>query len=142
ESRPELHFPDREGARALVQAALSAGSEWLDELDAKRLLAAYGIPCVATERVPDMAAALAAAERIGYPVALKIVSPEVLHKSDVGGVALGLTDATALRAAAQRMHERVLQAVPHARLLGFTVQAMAVRPQAVETIVGIASDPV
>jgi acetyltransferase len=142
ESRPELQFPDRDGARALVQAALAEGREWLDELDAKQLLHAYGIPCVATERVSDVTAALAAAQRIGYPVALKIVSPEVLHKSDVGGVALDLGDASALRAAAQRMHERVLKAVPNAQLIGFTVQAMAVRPQAVETIVGIASDPV
>lgn len=142
ESRPTLDYPDREAALALVQATLGGGREWLDELDAKRLLAAYGIPCVATERVPDLDAALAAAERIGYPVALKIVSPEVLHKSDVGGVALDLGDAAALRSAAQRMHERVLKAVPHAQLVGFTVQAMAVRPQAVETIVGIASDPV
>jgi acetyltransferase len=142
ESRAELQYPDREGARARIQAALASGTEWLDELDAKRLLSDYGIPCVATERVPDVPGALAAAARIGYPVALKIVSPEVLHKSDVGGVALDIADADELRAAAQRMHERVVKAVPQAHLQGFTVQAMAVRPQAVETIVGIASDPV
>lgn len=142
ESRPELQYPDREGARALIEAALARGGEWLDELDAKRLLGAYGIPCVATERVADEAAALAAAERIGYPVALKIVSPEVLHKSDVGGVALDLADAAQLRAAAQRMRERVASARPDARLTGFTVQAMVHRPQAFETIAGIASDPV
>ncbi len=142
ESRPELHYPDRDGARALVQAALAGGRDWLDELDAKRLLGAYGIPCVATERVPDLDAALAAAARIGYPVALKIVSPEVLHKSDVGGVVLDVADAAQLRAQAQAMRERVALARPDAHLTGFTVQAMAHRPLAVETIVGIASDPV
>jgi len=142
ESRPELAYPDREGARGLVDAALATGQEWLDELDAKRLLGAYGIPCVATERVADVDAALAAAERIGYPVALKIVSPQILHKSDVGGVALDLADATALRDAARRMQERIGHTRPGALLTGFTVQAMAQRPQAVETIAGIASDPV
>lgn len=142
ESRPELQCPDREGARTLVETALARGDAWLDELDAKRLLISYGIPCVATERVADVNGALAAAERIGYPVALKIVSPEVLHKSDVGGVALDLADAAQLRAAAQAMLERVARARPDAQLTGFTVQSMAQRPQAIETIVGIASDPV
>ncbi|MCV0439396.1 MAG: bifunctional acetate--CoA ligase family protein/GNAT family N-acetyltransferase [Hydrogenophaga sp.] len=142
ESRAELDYPDREGARALVDAALASGQEWLDELDAKRLLGAYGIPCVATERVDSVDAALAAAGRIGYPVALKIVSPAILHKSDVGGVALNLADAAQLRAEALRMRERVANAQPDAPLSGFTVQAMAVRPRAIETIVGIGSDPV
>ncbi|WP_070401095.1 bifunctional acetate--CoA ligase family protein/GNAT family N-acetyltransferase [Hydrogenophaga sp. PML113] len=142
ESRPELHYPDRDGARVLVEAALAGGRDWLDELDAKRLLGAYGIPCVATERVPDLDAALDAAGRIGYPVALKIVSPEVLHKSDVGGVVLDVANAAQLRAEALAMRERVALARPDARLTGFTVQAMAHRPLAVETIVGIASDPV
>ena len=142
ESRTELQYPDREGARALVDAALARGGEWLDELDAKHLLGAYGIPCVVTERVADLDAALAAAERIGYPVALKIVSPQVLHKSDVGGVALDLKNAAQLREAAHAMKERVTHAQPDAHLAGFTVQAMVHRPQAFETIVGIASDPV
>ncbi len=142
ESRPELHCPDREGARALVEAAVARGGGWLDEPDVRRLLLAYGIACVASERAADADGALAAAERIGYPVALKIVSPDVLHKSDLGGVALNLADADQLRAEAQRMQERVSRAQPGARLQGFTVQAMADRPLAVETIAGIASDPV
>lgn len=133
---------DTTAARALIVAVLAAGREWLTETEAKQLLAAYGIPCVATEQVPDLATALAAARRIGYPVALKIVSPQVLHKSDVGGVALNLADETQLRNAAGRMGEQVAAACPGARLEGFTVQAMVDRPQAFETIVGIGSDPV
>jgi acetyltransferase len=97
---------------------------------------------VATEPAPDRAAVLAAAARIGYPVALKIVSPDLAHKSDVGGVALDLADAEALGAAHDDMLARLRRLRPEARLAGFTVQAMARRPQALELIVGISADPV
>jgi acetyltransferase len=135
--------PDLPAARRLVETALAEGREWLDEVDAKALLAAYRIPVVPTRRVaatPEAAAA--AAREIGGPVALKIVSPEILHKSDAGGVRLGLADDAAVATAAREMLAHLHDAHPEARLQGFSVQAMAQRPHAQELIVGAHVDPI
>jgi acetyltransferase len=135
--------PDRAAAQALWEEAGAAGRAWLGDAASQALLRAYGIPVVATQRVgDDPDAACAAADAIGYPVALKIVSPQVIHKSDVGGVVLGLASAQEVRAACAAMRERVRAKLPQAQLEGFTVQAMAQRRGALELIVGISSDPV
>jgi acetyltransferase len=89
----------------------------------------------------DAADAVRAAARIGYPVALKILSPDIVHKSDVGGVMLDLTDEAALTRSIEAMLARIGRAVPQARLDGFTVQAMARPPRAHELIVGVSTDP-
>ena len=129
-------------AAAVVQAALAEGRTRLSEPEAKRVLRAYGIPVVVTRIVRDAEQAVAAAEEIGYPVALKILSLQVVHKSDVGGVMLDLEDAPAVRAACEAMRRRLAQLAPQARIDGFTVQAMARRPEAHELIVGAALHPV
>jgi acetyltransferase len=135
--------PDKAGARAIVAAALAAGRETLDEVESKRLLVAYGIPTVRTARVKATADdAVAAARDIGYPVALKILSPELSHKSDAGGVLLDIANEPALRAAASRMLACVGALRPDARIDGFSVQAMARRPHAQELIVGASVDPI
>ncbi|WP_457322039.1 bifunctional acetate--CoA ligase family protein/GNAT family N-acetyltransferase [Roseateles sp. P5_E11] len=134
---------DRAAARAVVEAALADGREMLDELEAKAVLQAYGIPVVPTVAVgPTADEAVTAAVAIGYPVALKILSPDISHKSDVGGVVLGLSDDAALRLAARQMLARVRSIKPLARIAGFTVQAMVSRPHAQELIVGASVDPV
>lgn len=138
---PELRV-DRAAADAVLQQGLREGREWLDEAQAKAVLEAYGIPIVATRRVGDAEEAVAAAAALGYPVALKIISPQVVHKSDVGGVALDLATADEVRAAVARMLQRVARDVPGAQVLGFTVQQMVHRPRAQELIVGIANDEV
>ncbi|HEU4777218.1 MAG TPA: GNAT family N-acetyltransferase, partial [Telluria sp.] len=97
---------------------------------------------VATRTAPGIEEAVAAAVDIGFPVAIKVLSPDITHKSDVGGVALDLDSAAAVRAAAMRMHKRLAQLAPQARLDGFSVQQMARRPEAHELIVGVATDPV
>jgi acetyltransferase len=137
-----LEPPDRAGARGRIAALLAAGVTAVGEADAKAILAAYGIPVVATESAPDAAAALAAARRIGYPVALKVLSPDIAHKTDVGGVVLDLSNESELAHALDAMLARVRVARPQARLEGFTVQAMARRPRAHELIVGVSTDPV
>ncbi|CAN7450188.1 bifunctional acetate--CoA ligase family protein/GNAT family N-acetyltransferase [Massilia sp. LjRoot122] len=137
-----LPAPDRAAARARVAALLAEGASGVGEADAKMILGAYGIPVVATDTVRDATQALVAARRIGYPVALKILSPDIVHKSDVGGVALDLADDAALAVALDAMVARIRRLQPQARLDGFTVQAMARRPQAHELIVGLATDPV
>ncbi|MDX1431679.1 MAG: bifunctional acetate--CoA ligase family protein/GNAT family N-acetyltransferase [Gammaproteobacteria bacterium] len=139
-SVPEVHIPDVGRARAIIADGISAGLEWLSERDSKALLSAYGIPVVATERAagPDEAAAIAA--RLGGRVALKILSPDITHKSDVGGVALELAGPGAVRAAARAMLEKVAAARADARIEGFTVAPMVHRPGAHELIVGITTD--
>ena len=133
---------DKLAARAMLREALANGREWLDEVQAKKVLEAYGIRTVRTQRVRDVEETGRAADEIGYPVAIKILSPQILHKSDVGGVALNLGSAAEVRAAAQRMRESVARTHPHAQVLGFSVQAMLRRPEGHELILGIADDPV
>jgi acetyltransferase len=121
---------------------LASGREMLTEPEAKAVLDAYRIPVVATRVVPpDPQAAADMATRIGFPVVLKILSPDISHKSDVGGVALGLDNAEAVREAAAAMLARVRRLLPEARLEGFTVQAMVRRTHAQEIIVGASHRP-
>ena len=129
-------------ARAIVDRALAEGRAMLDEAEAKQVLKAYAIPVVETRAVAASAdAAAGAAAELGYPVALKIRSPDISHKSDAGGVRLDLRDEPALREAATRMLADIAAALPSARLAGFTVQAMVKRPLAQELIVGASIDP-
>jgi acetyltransferase len=139
-SRPEGPGPNRAAARALIAAALSAGRTLLTEPESKELLAAYDIPTVLTRIVRDPAGLAAEAERIGYPVALKILSPDISHKSDVGGVALDIANMEELARAAQAMLVRCRSLRPQARLEGFTVQKMIRRGGAHELLAGIAVD--
>ncbi len=135
--------PDKAAARAIVATALATGREALDEVESKQLLAAYGIPTVRTARVKATAdAAVAAAKDIGYPVVLKILSPDLSHKSDVGGVLLDISDEPALRAATRQMLACIGALRPDARIEGFSVQGMASRPHAQELIVGASVDSV
>lgn len=140
---PEAQVPDVKRVRALVREALAQGRQSLTEPEAKSVLAAYGIPVVATQRTaaqPD--AAVAAADAIGYPVVLKILSKDISHKSDVGGVALRLAHAEAVRQAAAQMLERIAVLKPQAQLEGFSVQSMVQATHARELIVGASVDRV
>jgi acetyltransferase len=94
-----------------------------------------------TRTVADADQAATAAAAIGFPVAVKILSPDITHKSDVGGVALDLADAVQVRAAIEAMRARLGQTAPRARIEGFAVQPMIRRPSAHELIVGAFEDP-
>ncbi len=134
---------DTAAVQALVGQALSSGREMLTESEAKSVLAAYGIPVVATRSVGrNPKAVVDAAQQMGYPVALKILSTDISHKSDVGGVALDLENAQALRVARRTMLDRVRRVLPEAHIQGFTVQAMVRRAHARELIVGASIDSV
>ncbi|MDO8288441.1 MAG: bifunctional acetate--CoA ligase family protein/GNAT family N-acetyltransferase [Parvibaculum sp.] len=135
-------WPDRDitKARSLVAKVLADGREWLNEWEAKELLAAYGIPVVETRMVKDADEAARVASELGFPAALKILSPDITHKTDVGGVALDLESADAVRQAAQHMLENVAMIAHGARVEGFTVQRMVSRPSAFELILGIVDD--
>ncbi|HEX5794784.1 MAG TPA: bifunctional acetate--CoA ligase family protein/GNAT family N-acetyltransferase [Geminicoccaceae bacterium] len=140
-SVPEAFTPDVGAARQPIERALAAGRDWLSEPEAKAVLAAYDLPVVPTATATSVAEALAVAHRIGFPVALKILSPDITHKSDVGGVALGLADEQQLQTAAEAMLARAAAALPQARVVGFTVQPMVRRPHAQELILGASVDP-
>jgi acetyl coenzyme A synthetase (ADP forming)-like protein len=140
-ARPEGTVPplpgiDAVAARRVVRDALARAPDggWLGAEARSALLAAYGVPLVASERVDGAGAAAVAAARCGFPVALKAASPELVHKSDVGGVMLGLDDAGAVREAYTTMERRL-----GARMGGALVQPMA--EPGVETIVGVVHDP-
>ncbi len=133
-------FPvDRARARGVIRQARRRGLTVLPEYLARDLLGAYGIRFPAVERVTSAAAAPLAAQRIGWPVVLKIASPEISHKTDVGGVALHLTDPAQVQAAADRMLATVRARMPHARIEGFEVEAEV--GEAKEVLVGIQRDP-
>jgi acetyltransferase len=130
-----------ERARGLIRQALDDRREWLDPAEVAAFLACYNIPFARTQAVPDAKSAADAARQMNAPVALKIRSRDVVHKSDVGGVALNLTSPAEVAAAAARMNEKILQALPKARLEGFIVQEMIHRPSAYELIAGVSTDP-
>ncbi len=133
--------PDRATARALINDARGAGRGLMTEVEAKALLAAYGIPVIPTRFAARAEDVLDACAGLAPPYAVKVVSPDLTHKADVGGVALGLScDSTAANAAFT-MGERIRRCHPEATLSGFAVETMFVRPNAVELIAGIANDP-
>ncbi|ACJ00137.1 bifunctional acetate--CoA ligase family protein/GNAT family N-acetyltransferase [Rhodospirillum centenum] len=138
-SVPEQFDVDMAVARHQIDEALATGCDWLSEYQAKEVLRAYGIPCVQTVTAATPAEAERAARRLGGRIALKILSPDITHKSDLGGVALNLAP-NQVWAEAEAMLERVRSFMPTARIEGFTVQEMAHRPDAHELIVGMIDD--
>ncbi len=134
--------PESATARAIVDNAVRENRAMLSEPEAKAILRAYGIEVAQTRSAPDIDAALAAAAQLGYPVALKILSPDITHKSDVGGVVLDIQTPERLREVAATMLAGVRALLPLAALHGFSVQAMIRRPHARELIVGVSTDPV
>lgn len=133
--------PDAQTVGAVVASALAGGRATLTEPESKRILAAYGIPVVETHIAHEISELGGLAAAIGYPVALKILSPDISHKSDVGGVALDLATREDLERAAQAMLGRCRELRPAARIEGFTVQKMIRRGGAHELLAGIAVDP-
>ncbi|TDQ41290.1 bifunctional acetate--CoA ligase family protein/GNAT family N-acetyltransferase [Tepidicella xavieri] len=139
---PDAQAMDLPGVREIVDFVLRDGRELLTEPEAKELLKRAGIPVTPTRVVPAEAqAAVYAAETLGYPVVLKILSHDISHKSDVGGVRLNLHNAAEVQQAAEAMLQRVAELRPGARVEGFTVQPMIRRRHAHELIVGASIDP-
>ncbi|MBT8420596.1 MAG: GNAT family N-acetyltransferase [Gammaproteobacteria bacterium] len=141
-SLPTNFQPATSTAKLLVEGALANGRETMSEPEAKAVLAAYGIPIVETHVAISPANAAKMADIIGYPVVLKILSPDISHKSDVGGVVLGLESGMAVEQAGHAMLERVNGIYPEAEITGFSVQKMVRCPNAQELIIGVTSDPI
>jgi acetyltransferase len=144
-SVPADLIPDPKSGRAIVEAALASGSTWLDPVAATQLLTAYGIPIAPAvlARNPDEAAQAAAPLLAAEgAVVVKIMSPDIQHKSDIGGVQLNLTDAHAVRTVTSNILRRAHELRPDADIRGVTIHPMIRRPQARELIVGIADDSI
>lgn len=140
----EADEPDIAAAGALVDRAVAQGRSWLEPDEVAQLLNLFRIPALGLVIAADAAEAAEAARAqfaAGRTVALKIVSPDIAHKSDVGGVELDLASEEAVRAAADRMIERLHRLRPEARLTGFMIQPMAIRSKARELIAGFSVDP-
>ncbi len=140
-SAPVEFSPQTDEARALVVRALAGTGGVLSGPAAKAVLTAYGVPVAvsAFARNPEEAGVMAA--ELGFPSALSIISPDVPHKWEVGGVALRFGSRAAVTAAAQLMVQQVHLATVNARIDGFSVQRMTSRPHARQLMIGLATDP-
>jgi len=141
---PSSFAPNEAAARRIVTDALAEGRRWLGPVEIKQMLEAYGIQMVPTFAAADVDEAVQLASRLfaqGATVVLKILSPDIVHKSDVGGVVLNLTSPEAVRVAANEIISRATSLRPEAQISGVIVQAMGIRSKAREIIMGIAEDP-
>ena len=139
----DMAQPDCEGARLLIEGVLAERRKVLTEMESKALLAAFHIPVTRTNLARNANEAMLIASQAGYPVALKIDSPDIAHKSDVHGVVLDVLSATQVRDRFNEMMEAVRLAQPDARINGVTVQPMAARPlrgMTREVYVGLTTD--
>lgn len=126
-------------ARVILQQALSEGRKNLTDQETMAILKAYGFPTLPMTLCPSPESAAEAASRLGYPVALKISSPDILHKVDVGGVRLDLSSAPEVLEGAKQLLETVRRKAPAARILGVNVQPMADKGH--EVILGLNRTP-
>ncbi|HSO20788.1 MAG TPA: bifunctional acetate--CoA ligase family protein/GNAT family N-acetyltransferase [Desulfosarcina sp.] len=131
---------DRERADRLIRAGLASSAGWLTEAQAKELLDAYGIPVTPTGLARSAAEAAALADRMGYPVVLKIASPDITHKSDAGGVLLNLNTREAVQDGYQTLLDNAVRHDARASIHGVTVQPMVDRSTC-ELILGAKKDP-
>jgi acetyltransferase len=134
--------PDMATAMRVMDEASAAGVTTLSEAQSKTLIAAFGINVSMTRVAADMEEAVVVARSIGYPVVMKVLSRDISHKSDVGGVRLNLGSDEEVRASYTNMMTRIAKALPDATIQGVTLQPMVKKPDGQEVMIGVASDPV
>ena len=126
-------------SQAIIKKAQAEGRSSLLEPEAKAICVEYSIPTPGFKVATSSASAAALAGELGYPIVLKIVSPDVVHKTEAGGVVIGLSSSEAVESAYLRIMESVRAHKPDARIVGVLVQKMA--PESTEVIVGSVNDP-
>lgn len=131
--------PDKDAVRAIIEAALAQGRTSLTAPEGKAVTDAYGIPTPGEALAESADDAVAVAARLGFPVAMKIVSPEILHKTDAGGVQIGVASAAEVRSAFTTIVSNARAYDPNARILGVQVQQMV--PAGTEILIGTVTDP-
>lgn len=134
--------PEVPAARLVVETALMEGRHQLNEMESKALLAAFHIPIAQAVIARSSTEAMMLAEELGLPVAMKIVSPQIAYKSDVGGVRLNLQSLSAVRLAYEQIMEEVRENSPAAQIQGVSVEPMIQKPRGRELRVGIIQDPI
>lgn len=139
QSKIESFEVDRAAVREVLASVLDDGRVAIGDAEARSILAAYGLRIPESELAESAEHAVEVASRIGYPVVLKIASPDILHKTDVGGVKLDLEDETDVRDAFELITYRANRYLPEARVWGCMVQAMI--PQGLEVLIGMNRDP-
>ncbi|GAB6187121.1 bifunctional acetate--CoA ligase family protein/GNAT family N-acetyltransferase [Thermopirellula anaerolimosa] len=133
---------DRQRLRGVFESLLTEGAEILTESVSKAFLEAYGIPVSKPFLARNAEQAVEIAKRVGFPVVMKIHSPQITHKTDVGGVKLNLASESAVREAFEQMTQRAAERRPDAHIIGCTVQKMVSYPNSFELIIGTKRDPV
>ncbi|MGZ9033095.1 MAG: bifunctional acetate--CoA ligase family protein/GNAT family N-acetyltransferase, partial [Rhodospirillales bacterium] len=141
-SKPAEFSPAVDAAERIVKEALAAGTTLLTDREAMAVLSAYGVPTTQRGYAATPAEAAKAADTLGYPVVVKILSPDIPHKAEVGGIELFVDSAVAATQAAETMLQRVSRKRPDARVEGFSIERMVLEPDAQEIRIGIADDPV
>ncbi|MDO8893221.1 MAG: bifunctional acetate--CoA ligase family protein/GNAT family N-acetyltransferase [Sulfurimicrobium sp.] len=134
--------PDVEGARMVIDGALLERRKVLNEMESKALLSAFHIPVAKTMIARSPNEALLIAEQLGFPVAMKVNSRDITHKTDAGGVLLNLGNAQAVRTAYHEIMGNVQRNRPNAHMDGISIEPMIVKPNGRELMVGVTNDPV
>ena len=135
-------IPDKEGARLLIEGVLADHRKVLNEMESKAILAAFHIPIAKSMVARTPHEALLIAEELGLPVAMKINSPDISHKSDSGGIRLNLGNAQAVRSAYHDIIQSVQKKNPNARIDGIVVEPMVIKSNGRELMIGVITDPV
>lgn len=135
-----LAKPDIEGARLVIESVLAERRKVLTEMESKTLLSAFHIPVTRTILARSANEAMMIATQLGFPAVLKIDSPDISHKSDVGGVALNIMNATGVRDTYNDMMQTVKRNCPDARINGVTVQSMVRSRHGREIYIGLVTD--
>lgn len=133
---------DLDGARLIIAQALSDGRKMLSDTESKALLKAFNIPVNMTIEATTPSQALVAAETVGYPVAMKIASPDITHKTNVGGVRVNVAHATSVSRVFHELVKSAKAARPDAQITGVTVEPMAGLKDPRELVIGASRDPV
>ncbi len=134
--------PETEGAKMLIEALLAERRKVLSEMESKAILRAFKVPVAQTMVARSATEALLLAEQLGFPVAMKVDSPDLTHKSDVGGVRLNIANAPAVRNAYHDIIDTVQKRRPDAKINGVSIEPFLSRPNGRELMIGVFRDPI
>ena len=134
--------PEAEGAKMLIEALLAERRKVLSEMESKAILRAFRVPVAQTMVARTATEALLLAEQIGFPIAMKVDSPDLRHKSDAGGVRLNIVNAPAVRNAYHDIIDTVQKRHPNAKINGVSIEPFLHRPNGRELMIGVFRDPI
>ncbi len=134
--------PEAEGAKMLIEALLAERRKVLSEMESKAILRAFKVPVAQTMVARTATEALLLAEQIGFPIAMKVDSPDLPHKSDAGGVRLNIVNAPAVRNAYHDIIDTVSKRHPNAKINGVSIEPFLSRPHGRELMIGVFRDPI